>query len=324
MIEDEQLLNLLNPVIAMRQQWFAYADDIPVIFDVQASAQRIDYLLSATLAAYEYVIQKSENDSDLNLTEWHSRYESRDSALVSFYGPDMHCWKLNELIQKLCFESKRTAQKIRPTLLRELMLKQLEMCRMMVTYSIEGDIWGRSFGAAFSLVELIDLYEDSDEYPDEDSQEHFYEDLSMKLTDMAQLCIRLWDEKENDFSFPRFDDIEDGKQTMLTLLGVGVDICLRSEGLWPLSSTSGPKLIALYEFDSSDIATIQFATSIGVFYRERGFWWNFGLEAEEFFDDFEMRFVKPEFVEHFDKGRRIAAADLTPYAFTYEELFPNG
>jgi hypothetical protein len=223
----------------------------------------------------------------------------------------------------LCFESKRTGQKIRPSLLRELMLKQLEMCRMMFNYSLPGDIWDLTFGTTLSLVELIEIYEKSDESSDEENQENFYEDLSMKLTDMAQMCINSWDQEVDHFTFPRFNYIEEGKHTMLSLLGVGVDICLRAAGLWPLSSTSGPTLIALHESDSSDVVTIQYATSSGIFYRERGFWWNFGRDGVDFFDDFEMRYVKPDFVEYFDKEHRIRPDDVTPFAFSYEELFPD-
>jgi len=320
MDEYEQLLKALKPIIAMREEWFAYADDMPVISGVQASAQRIDYLLGATIAAYEYVILKSENNSDIHLTEWHCRYKGTNSEIISFYGPSMHYWKMNELIEKLCLESRRTGQKIRPTLQRELMFKQLEMCRMMVNYSIEGDIWSRAFGAAFSLIELIDRGEESNEYTDED--------LSVQLTYLAQSsCITIWHEKIDDFDYPRFSDIKDSHEIMLTLLGVGVDVCLRAEGSLPFNLKQGTDLIALYDFDSNEVVTIQFETSSGVFYRERGFWWNFGGSEEEFFDDFEMICVRPEFVQHFDvaesNGHRFTTDRITPYALSYEELFPK-
>jgi hypothetical protein len=348
----EQLLKALKPIIAMREEWFAYADDMPVIINVQASAQRIDYLLGATIAAYEYVIQKSENSSGINVTEWHCRYKGTNSEIISFYGPSMHYWKMNELIEKLCLESRRTGQKIRPTLQRELMFKQLEMCRMMVNYSIEGDIWNRAFGAAFSLIKLIDLGEESNEYlgeesneypdeesneypdeesneyPDEESTEYPDEDLSAQITYLAQSsCIRLWDKKIDDFDYPRFSDLKDGHEVMLTLLGVGVDVCLRAEGSLPINLKQATDLIALYDFESNEVVTIQFETSSGVFYRERGFWWNFGGSEEEFFDDFEMICVRPEFVQHFDvaesNGHRFTTDRITPYALTYEELFPK-
>jgi hypothetical protein len=320
MDENEQLLKVLKPTIAMREDWFAYADDIPVIFGVEVSAQRIDYLLGSTIAGYEYVIQKMENDSDFDLIEWHSRYKVCDSELISFYSPGMHFWKLNELVAKLCFESKRTGQKIRPTLQLELMLKQLEMCRLMVNYSREGDIWKRAFGAALSLIELIDLDEESDHYSDED--------LAAKLTYLAESsCLRFWEEKQVDFSYPRFRDIKDGYELMLTLLGVGVDVCLRAEGSLPFNRTDRAELVALYDDRTDEVLTIRYETSSGVFYRERGFWWNFAGSEENYFDDLEMIYVRSEFVEHFDRmesiGDRVLTDNITPYSLTYEELYPN-
>jgi hypothetical protein len=320
MDENDRLLEALKPTIAMREDWFAYADNIPVIFGVEVSAQRIDYLLGATISGYESAIQKLENNSDIDLTEWHSRYKAPDSELISFYEPAMHFWKMNELISKLCFESKRTGQEIRPTLQIELMLKQLEMCRMMVNYSIEGDIWKRAFGAALSLIKLIDQDEDLDDDTDED--------LAAKLTYLAESsCVRFWDEKLDDFSYPRFRDIKDGHNIMLTLLGVGIDVCLRAEGSIPFNSTEKPELVALYDFDSNEVVTIKHETVSGVYYRERGFWWNFGGGEEEYFDDFEMIYVKPEFVDHFDRmeflGDKISTDEITRYALTYEELWRN-
>jgi hypothetical protein len=227
---------------------------------------------------------------------------------------------MNELIAELCFESKRTGQKIRPTLQRELMLKQLEMCRMMVNYSIEGDIWKRAFGAALSLIELIDLDEEIDHYSNED--------LAAKLTYLAESsCLRFWEEKQDDFSYPRFRDLNDGHEIMLTLLGVGVDVCLHAEGSLPFNRTDRAELIALYDDSTDEVLTIRYETPSGVFYRERGFWWNFAGSEEEFFDDFEMIYVRPEFVEHFDLmesiGDRVSTNDITPYALTHEELYPN-
>lgn len=317
MDENEQLLKALEPVIVMREDWFSYADELPVIFGLQISAQRIDYLLGATVAAYEYAIQNLEGDSDIDLTEWHFKYECTDSELISFYNPAMHCWKMNELIVKLCFESKRTGQKIRPTLQHELLLKQLEMCRMMVNYSIEGDIWSRTFGAALSLIELIDL--------DEESHENLDEDLTLKLTYMAESsCVRFWDdEEEDDFVFPRFRDVEFDQRTLLTLYGVGIDVCLRAEGFLPLKFKESPILVALYDFHTGEVKSIRYETTSGWFYREGGFWWNFGGSEEEFFDDFEMIYVRSEFVEVFDKGDKFNIDEITPYALSYEELYPN-
>ena len=319
MDENEQLQNLLKPVNAMREGWFSYADEIPVVFGVQGSAQRLDYLLGSTIAAYGYVIQKSQGVSRIDLVEWQCRYKETETEIISFYDPFMHFWKLNELIGKLCLEARRTGYKIRPSLQRELMLKQLEMCRMMVNYSIEGDIWNRAFSAALSLIELCDL--------DEEMKHYVEDDPSVKLTYLAQSsCLSFWDKKD-DFTYPRFSTLKDDHEIMLTLLGVGVNVCLRAEGALPLKFVDAPNLLALYDFDSNEVITIRYKTPSGVFYRERGFWWNFGRIEEEFFDDFEMIYVRPEFVEHFDLmesiGKRVSTDDITPYALTYEELFPN-
>lgn len=320
MTENEQLAKVLKPVIAMREDWFSYADELPVIFGPQISAQRIDYLLGATVAAYEYAIQNLEGDSDLDLTEWHWRYKGTNSELISFYNPSMHFWKMNELIEKLCFECKRTGQEIRPTLHYELMLKQLEMCRMMVNYSIQGDIWSRAFSAALSLIELINHDFVGIEFSDED--------LSLKLTSMAQLaCLSNWGEREEEFTFPYFGDIDFDQISLLTLFGVGIDIFLRAERCLPYEYNEDLVLIALYDFDTNVVKTIRYETNFGTLYRERGFWWNFGESAEEFFNDYEMIYVRPEFVEVFDSSEREGVEfnvdQITPYALTYEELHPN-
>ncbi len=320
MDENEQIAKTLKPVIAMREEWFTYADDLPVIFGVEVSAQRIDYLLGATVAAYENAIQKLEGNSDGDLVEWHWRYKGTNSELISFYNPSMHFWKMNELIEKLCFECKRTGQEIRPTLHYELMLKQLEMCRMMVNYSIQGDIWSRAFSAALSLIELINHDFVGNEFSDDD--------LSLKLTSMAQLaCLRDWDESDEEFTFPYFGDIDFDQISLLTLFGVGIDIFLRAERCLPHEYNEDLVLIALYDFDTNVVKTIRYETNFGTLYRERGFWWNFGESAEEFFDDLEMIYVRPEFVEVFDsserEGVKFNVDEITPYALTYEELHPD-
>jgi hypothetical protein len=318
MSNEEELLEILKPVIAMREEWFAYADDMPKYFTAQESAQRIDYLLGATVAAYEFVIQKSEGKSGIYFMEWHMRYKRADSELISFYGPNMHFWKMSELIGQLCFEFKRTGQKMRTSLHRELILKQLEMCRLMVNYSNEGDIWDRAFGAALGLIDLLD--------PEEDP--------SIMLTQLAQWeCVRFKDDEDSigedsdDFRYPRFDYLKDGKEFLLTLFGVGVDATLYREGDIPGGLNVSGSLVAIYDEDLEEIITIRYQTSSGIFYREEGFWWNFGHDVGDFFDDLEMLYVKPEFVEHFDldekRGRRVTLDELTPYTMTYEEIFPN-
>lgn len=317
MSERDELLELLKPVIAMREEWFERIEYAIHVHEVQCSAQRIDYLLGATIAAYQFVIQKSEVQLETGSREWHFRYKRADSELVSFYGPDMHCWKMNELIEKLCFECKRTGQKIRTSLHRELILKQLEMCRMMVNYSIEGDIWSRTFGAALSLVELMD--------PEEDP--------SIILTQLAQWeCVPLVEDSDDsfvddDFRYPRFKYLNNGSEFLLTLFGVGVDATLYAEGDMPRGLNVSGKLVAIYDGVSEEIITIRYMTSSGIFYREEGFWWNFGHDVGDFFDDFEFLYVRPEFVERFDldeeHGHRFKIDEIGSYALSYEEIFPD-
>ena len=316
MDENEQLQELLKPVVAMREQWFGVPHETYIAFPVQESAQRLDYLLGATIAAYHSVIQKSENDPDINLSEWHSKYKPTDSELVSFY---IGCWELDKLVEMLCRESKRTAEKIRTTLHRELMLKQLELCRLMVNYSIEGDIWSRTFSAAVSLIDLLDSDEDLDDEP------------SVRLTNLAQwVCVHHDDEADDyDFSYPRFKSIKNEYQSMFTHLGVGVDATLYLDGHFPKALNDSGVLRAHYDFSSGEIITISYETDSSLYYREKGFWWNFGHEAEEFFDDDDVQiiYVRPEFIERFDRdeihGERIHEDEMVPYALAYEEIFPD-
>ena len=224
---------------------------------------------------------------------------------------------MNELIEKLCFECKRTGQKIRTSLLRELLLKQLEMCRMMVNYSIEGDIWNRAFGTVLGLIDLLD--------PEEDP--------SIMLTQLAQWeCVPLVEDSDDsfvddDFRYPRFDRLKNGHEFLLTLFGVGVDATLYAEGDMPRGLNVSGSLVAIYDEDLEEIITIRYMTSSGIFYREKSFWWNFGHDVGDFFNDLEFLYVKPEFVECFDleeeHGRRVKLDELTPYALSYEEIFPN-
>ena len=53
---NEQLLKALKPIIAMREEWFAYADDMPVLFGVQVSAQRIDYLFHLQIVLHRSLL----------------------------------------------------------------------------------------------------------------------------------------------------------------------------------------------------------------------------------------------------------------------------
>lgn len=314
MDENEQLQELLKPVVAMREQWFGVPHETHIAFPVQESAQRLDYLLGATIAAYHYVIQKSENDPDINLSEWHCRYKPTDSELVSFY---IGCWELDKLVEMLCRESKRTAEKIRTTLHRELMLKQLELCRLMVNYSIEGDIWSRTFSAALSLIDLFDF------------DEEFDGDASIRLTHLAQwICIDHDDEGDDyEFSYPRFISMKSEYQSMFTQLGVGVDAALYVDGDLPRSLNISGSLVAMYDEVTEAIITIRYMTSSGIFYRERGFWWNYGHDVGDFFDELGMIQVRPEFVERFDleeeRGRRIKSDELTYDELSSEELYPD-
>jgi len=315
MDENEQLTKLLKPVVAMQEQWFGLRHETPRVLSVQESAQRLDYLLGATITAYHYVIQKSENNPDINFTEWRCRYKPTDSELVSFY---IGCWQLDSIIEILCRESKRTAEKIRTSLHRELILKQLELCRLMVNYSIEGDIWGRTFIAAISLIDLLD--------PEEDP--------AIMLTQLAQWeCVRFEDDEDfigedsDDFRYPRFNNLNYGAEVLLILFGVGVDGALYLDGDVPRALNVKGSLVAMYDDDSKDIITVRYETSSGVLYREKGFWWNFGQDAEDLFDDLQMIFVRPEFVERFDldeeHGHRFKIDEIGSYALSYEEIFPN-
>ena len=316
MDENETLQELLKPIITMREEWFGYADELAIVYNVQESAQRIDYLLGATLAAYEFVIQKSENETDLDLTEWHRRYKTRDSELISFYGPNMHCWEMNQLIEKLCYESKRSAEQIRYVNIFELMRKQLEMCRMMVNYSIEGDIWSRTFSAALSLEELLGFDEETGG------------DVCLRFTQRAEWACRGFDNDDPiyEFTYPRFAEIMPGRETEFRLFAIGIDIAMRMDGYLPIVRNEDRYLVAMYHEDLKQVITIRYVTPTGVFYRERGFWWKFLEDAEDFFEDLEMLHVKPEFIDRFDleeEHRRVTLDELTPYTMSYEEIFPN-
>jgi hypothetical protein len=207
---------------------------------------------------------------------------------------------------------------MRTSLHRELILKQLEMCRLMVNYSNEGDIWDRAFGAALGLIDLLD--------PEEDP--------SIMLTQLAQWeCVRFEDDEDfigedsDDFRYPRFDDLKDGKEFLLTLFGVGVDATLYREGDIPGGLNVSGSLVAMYDGITEEIITIRYQTSSGIFYREKGFWWNFGHDVGDFFDDLEMIQVRPEFVERFDleeeRGRRVRSDELTYDELSSEELYPD-
>lgn len=312
MDENEELLELLKPGMAMLKEWFDYKGDNPIIVEVQESAQRLDYLLGAAVAAYQFIIQKSESEPDKGLTEWHCRYKRTDSELISFYT-GMHCWALSRIATELSYTSQRSEQKIRSTLLREIMFKQLELCRLMVNYSIEGDSWGRVFRGAVSLIDLID--------PDEDR--------SMVLTQMAIWECVPFDEDDEEFRYPRFNNLNSGTETLLTLLGVGVDATLYIGGHMPRALNESGVLRAHYDSRSGEIITISYETTSSLYYREKGFWWNFGHEGDEFFDDdnLEIIYIRAEFIERFDldeaHGERVHEREMAPYALTYEELHPN-
>ena len=99
------------------------------------------------------------------------------------------------------------------------------------------------------------------------------------------------------------------------------------DGYLPIVRDEDTYLVAMYHEDLEQVITIRYVTETGVYYRERGFWWKFHDDAEDFFDDLEMLHVKAEFVERFDleeeRRRRVTLDELTPYTMSYEEIFPN-
>ena len=305
MSERDELLELLKPVIAMREEWFGEIDHLQVVFGVEESAEKINLLLGSTLAAYKFVIEKQEPESILprKLQNLSGALMGQKSLILSneidFYG-DFHCWKMNELIYKLTYESSRSATPIRQSLLREMMLKQLEFCHLMINFSDIGDIWDRSFGRALDLMTL--LYKD--------------ENPAQGLTQTAQYeCLH--DSETLEFSYPRFRYPKDENAHLLELLGFGIEIYLLSERFIPELSDGGT-LYALLNEDTETIDTITYGTSAGTFFRERGLWWEFLDDAEEYFNEHTLIPVTAEFIQYFDNHDEkisITELDSEPYKF---------
>ena len=305
MDENEELLELLKPVIAMREEWLERSEHAVFEMGVEESAEKINLLLGSTLAAYKYVIEKQ-----LPEESFPHRLQNLSGALVGqksinlsheidFYG-DFHCWKMNELINKLTFESSRTAISIRWSLLREILLKQLEFCHLMINFSYIGDIWDRSFGAAIGLMTL--LYKD--------------ENPAQGLTQTA-IYECLHDSETLEFSYPRFRYAKEENTHLIELLGLGIEIYLLSERFIPELSDGG-NLYALLNEDTETIDTITYDTSAGTFFRERGLWWEFLDDAEEYFNEHTLIPVTAEFIQFFDNNngkKGITELESEPYKF---------
>ena len=312
MSERDELLELLKPVIVMREEWFERREHALFEMGVEESAERINLLLGSTLAAYKYVIEKQ-----LPEKSFPHRLQNLSGALVGqksinlshaidFYG-DFHCWKMNELINKLTFESSRTATPIRWSLLREILLKQLEFCHMMINFSYPGDIWDRSFGAAVGLMTL--LYKD--------------ENPAQGLTQTAMYeCLH--DSEQLEFSYPRFRHPKEENAHLLDLLGLGIEIYLLSER-FILELSDGGHLRAVIDDLSGKILTVTYDTSAGTFFRDRGYWWEFLDDAAEYFEDHSVIHVKPEFVQFFDEHEyaKIDEDEILPFVIPAEELFKD-
>ena len=312
MSEHEELLELLKPAIAMREEWFARMDHMPVVIGVEESAEKIDLLLGWTLAAYKYFIDKQLPESSLPY-QWQKSPDDgwqpsnrKYSFDVDFYA-GMHFWKMCELIPKLTLESSRTHFFIRSSLLREILYKQLELCRLMMNFSGEGDIWDRAFGAAIALMEL--LYKD--------------ENPAQGLTYIAEYeCLP--DRFQMEFSYPRFEFLLDEKEHLFNLAGIGIDIYLRSERFIPEMSDGG-HLRAVIDDSLGKILTVTYDTSAGTFFRDRGYWWEFLDDAAEYFEDHSVIHVKPEFVQIFDEHEyaKIDEDEILPFVIPAEELFKD-
>ena len=302
MSERDELLELLKPVIAMREAWFGYFEDKATISGVEEGAEKIDLLLGATLAAYKFFIDERLPESSSSY-QWQKSPDDgwqpknrKYSFDVDFYA-GMHFWKLSELIVKLTYESSRTHFFIRSSLLREILYKQLELCRLMMNFSSEGDIWDRAFSAARALIEL--LYKD--------------ENPAQGLTQAAQYeCLH--DSEQLEFSYPRFRHSKEEHEHLLHLFGLGIDIYLRSLRMIPESVEDG-NIRAIIDEETERIVSLSYDTNEGTFFRELGYWWEFLDDASEYFDKYELCQVTPDFIRYFDENSKdgITTADMLPY-----------
>ena len=301
---NDELLKLLKPISKMREDQFGYADDLGIVYQVEDSAEKIDYLLSATLGTYRYVIDKHYPDGNDDLSDQLSLTKNSVER-IDFYG-DFHCWKMCELINKMSFESKRTGTKLRPSLIREMLIKQLELNRLMTKYSDPGDIWGRAFRAAISLAELIE----SDTNP------------GQNLTHLAEWEC-LYSSETYEFSFPRFSKCYSDRRIMVERIGLGIQAFLTSEGF---NSENAPNrtLRAIIDEEQDSIITISYETEVGTYYRDAGYWWEFLDDAEEYFESYELAFVYPQFIELYDRQSElspISTEQMLPFVIPGDVLW---
>ena len=284
----DELLKLLKPISKMREEQFGYADDLGIVYQVEDSAEKIDYLLSATLGAYRYVIEKHYRAGNDDLSDEISLTKNPGER-IDFYG-DFHCWKMCELINKMTFESKRTGTKLRSSLIREMLIKQLELYRLMTKYSDPGDIWGRASNAAISLAELIE----TENFP------------GQNLTIIAEWEC-LFSSEKDAFSFPRYSKHYFDRQTqiMVERLGLGIQTFLISEG-FNSENAQNRTLRAIIDEEQDSIITISYETEVGTYYRDAGYWWEFLEDAEEYFESYELAFVYPQFIELYDRQSELS------------------
>jgi len=296
---NDELRKLLKPIARMREEQFSEMEKMGMVWQPDLNAEKIDYLLGSTLGVYLYIIQKHYSDDDL------SYYSGLSTALnsqkIDFYG-GFHCWKMNKLIDALVFESKRTGIKIRPSLLKELVNKQLEFCRLMTIYSDPGDIWQRSFNAAIAIAELLSR----DSNP------------GIIFTQLASdQCLH--PSEASEFSFPRFSG-----GFWMYRFGLGIQNFLEVSGYNSDSAEPGT-LRAIIDEEKDVIISISYETEVGTYYRDHGFWWEFLDNAEEYFDSFATCFVYPKFVEFYDsRGFRnpfISTKEMLPFVIPGDELW---
>jgi hypothetical protein len=296
---NDELIKLLKPISRMREEQFPEAGVKFGVWQPDLNAEKIDDLLGSTLSVYRYIIQKHYSDDDL------SYYSGLPTALnsqkIDFYG-GFHCWKMNKLIDSLVFESKRTGIEIRPSLLKELVNKQLEFCRLMTIYSDPGDIWQRSFNAAIAIAELLSTDNNA----------------GIILTQLASdQC--LYPSQASKFSIPRFSG-----GFWMYRFGLGIQNFLEVSGYNSDSAEPGT-LRAIIDEEKDAIISISYETEFGTYYRDHGFWWEFLDDAEEYFDSFATCFVYPKFVEFYDsRGFRnpfISTKEMLPFVIPGDELW---
>lgn len=301
---NDELRKLLKPIARMREEQFAFDEAIGMVGQPDVRAEKIDYLLGSTLGVYRYIIQKHFLD-DEEMTYDPSSPTALNTGKIDFYG-SFHCWKMNKLICALVFESKRTGIKIRPSLLKELVNKQLEFCRLMTIYSDPGDIWGRSFDAAIAITELIS--------PDSNP--------GIILTQLAtEQCLHPGEAR--GLSFLRFKSGMFGG-FLAQRFGLGIQNFLESSGFNSDSAEPGT-LRAIIDEEKDAIISVSYETEVGTYYRDHGFWWEFLDDAEEYFDSYETCFVYPNFVGFYDgRGFRnpfISTKEMLPFVIPGDELW---